>query len=232
MASNIIIPGDYVVFTDKQMDNYDMEVSLFKVMSVNANNSLTVYDVVDVYFYDDYDEDDLDIELVDIDNDYDDDYDMDDEYYLDIKLGENALSSYSDCDEDDADMDRILDIDASEVYKVYLTKLNLLKNYIINSSLTYSDSNEEGVNVCSLKVFTAIDDASSLEDAIDRISNKINGFFDVEKNISQDEDFEDMRRELVNTIEFLKDLKAEDVIEIYVKDSMFKFTEFDINKVI
>lgn len=180
LESEPLIIGDYVVLTEEKMDDFDVEISLLKVVDKPTKTHISVLDLINTLAEDE----------------------------VSIEYAEPFC------------------IDARDVYKVKINSLNLFKNYIINSSLSW-ECNPNGEQICAIQIYNYLKKATTLEGAILVIKGNLPQFFDKSAVISDDEDFENTRIDYIETIEYLNELTKDELIEAYSSNPIYKFTEFD-----
>lgn len=209
--------GDYVVFKDEVMELYDLDLSLFKVVGFE-NGKVILKDVQDAYMAEIMGEDEDDYYYEDGDFDSDIDYYEDDDVYQDYP--EEIYEP--DFPEEEFET---LEVEPEEIYPVELSKLDLLKNYIINYYLIMENSLKEGEEECSMLVYMLAESSNNLDTLIKTLENKT-GFLDDTINYSDDEDFEDCRKDLIECIEFLASIESYDVPKEFVLNKNFRYREF------
>lgn len=118
--------------------------------------------------------------------------------------------------------DKLVELNFNNIELVELNKLNLLKNYIVNSSLSWGEeSTPEGELECAKIIFKILESSTNLDNSIINIKSEYPNFFNEDILISNDEDFDNMRKDIVDKINHLT--KINDIEKEYISDAIYLF---------
>ena len=200
--------GDYLIFNDEYMEKYDYEYSLFK----------------------------YDFPFVDSEGFP--------KYLQCTEISDTYSNHLKEIDERLPDEDKRYPLHYSELRKVNLNSFELFRNYVINTSLIADNGHTiDGESIYALKIFNILEKTNNLDEfkAEIKSNNKelLNKSFvniDIDSlGFSKEyfeEDWNDMfnniKESYIDTLELLNGKSEDELINIYLSDSVYKFTGFTI----
>ena len=200
--------GDYLIFNDEYMEKHDYEYSLFK----------------------------YDFSFVDSEGFP--------KYLQCTEISDTYSNHLKEIDERLPDEDKQYPLHYSELRKVNLNSFELFRNYVINTSLIADNGHTiDGESIYALKIFNILEKTNNLDEfkAEIKSNNKelLNkSFFNIDIDslgFSKEyfeEDWNDMfnniKESYIDTLELLNGKSEDELINIYLSDSVYKFTGFTI----
>lgn len=200
--------GDYLIFNDEYMEKHDYEYSLFK----------------------------YDFPFVDSEGFP--------KYLQCTEISDTYSNHLKEIDERLPDEDKRYPLHYSELRKVNLNSFELFRNYVINTSLIADNGHTiDGESIYALKIFNILEKTNNLDEfkAEIKSNNKelLNKSFvniDIDSlGFSKEyfeEDWNDMfnniKESYIDTLELLNGKSEDELINIYLSDSVYKFTGFTI----
>ena len=200
--------GDYLIFNDEYMEKHDYEYSLFK----------------------------YDFPFVDSEGFP--------KYLQCTEISDTYSNHLKEIDERLPDEDKRYPLHYSELRKVNLNSFELFRNYVINTSLIADNGHTiDGESIYALKIFNILEKTNNLDEfkAEIKSNNKelLNkSFFNIDIDslgFSKEyfeEDWNDMfnniKESYIDTLELLNGKSEDELINIYLSDSVYKFTGFTI----